>query len=237
MPTGWLAMASLTSARPRRGVAAAGGGQQQQQGSASPAADHSESFQHGGPVATRDTPSNDNATTNGIEMHFRDDSKGHDKYSYASRPFGSTTPLSNGYHATNAATSGWVTSEAYVDKGKGKPSASGHHGKTGNGPLRDYGGGLGVVGQGEFKLLLAVTALASVVRLWRIDRPASVVFDEVHFGGALISAGWDLTRLMICIQRLRDQIHQKPLLHGCASSASKAPHHLCSLVRRLPWRL
>lgn len=112
-----------------------------------------------------------------------------------------------------AATSGWVTSgqghsnsKAGTAKGKGKGRAlmgngngnssdyvdkAGSHGKDGHaalhkgggGPLRFYGGGLGVVGPGEFKLLLLVTLLASVVRLWRLDRPASVVFDEVHFGG------------------------------------------------------
>ena len=62
---------------------------------------------------------------------------------------------------------------------------NGHHhpGGPGAGPLRVYGGGLGVIGNGEIKLLLLVTLLAGVVRLWRLDRPDSVVFDEVHFGG------------------------------------------------------
>lgn len=74
----------------------------------------------------------------------------------------------------------------YVDKAgsHGRDGHAAHLLKGGGGPLRFYGGGLGVVGQGEFKLLLLVTLLASVVRLWRLDRPASVVFDEVHFGGA-----------------------------------------------------
>lgn len=32
-------------------------------------------------------------------------------------------------------------------------------------------------------LVISLTVLAAVVRLWRIDYPTSVVFDEVHFGG------------------------------------------------------
>lgn len=97
--------------------------------------------------------------------------------SYSQRPFGSSAHVPA---ANAAATSGWITSGSYVDKGKGKANGSA---KTGSGPLRAYGGGLGVVGQGEFKLLVMVVALASVVRLWKLDRPSSVVFDEVHFGG------------------------------------------------------
>ena len=99
------------------------------------------------------------------------------------RPFGSTTSAGMHSASPSSATTGWVTSGSYVDKGKGKGKAS--SGKVGTGPLRDYGGGLGVVGNGEFKLLLAMTGLASVVRLWRLNRPNSVVFDEVHFGGEI----------------------------------------------------
>jgi len=32
-------------------------------------------------------------------------------------------------------------------------------------------------------LLVGLTVVASVVRLWNINYPDSVVFDEVHFGG------------------------------------------------------
>ncbi|CAK7562991.1 MAG: Dolichyl-phosphate-mannose--protein mannosyltransferase 1 [Sporothrix epigloea] len=35
----------------------------------------------------------------------------------------------------------------------------------------------------DFQILLGVTFLAAVVRLFRIYQPTSVVFDEVHFGG------------------------------------------------------
>lgn len=35
----------------------------------------------------------------------------------------------------------------------------------------------------DYKIMLALTALAMVVRLFRIYQPTSVVFDEVHFGG------------------------------------------------------
>ncbi|KAL2009160.1 hypothetical protein VTN00DRAFT_7354 [Thermoascus crustaceus] len=35
----------------------------------------------------------------------------------------------------------------------------------------------------DYKLLLVLTAIAAIVRLFRIYQPSSVVFDEVHFGG------------------------------------------------------
>ncbi|KAJ9372466.1 CAZyme family GT39 [Paecilomyces variotii] len=35
----------------------------------------------------------------------------------------------------------------------------------------------------DYKLVLVLTALAAIVRLFRIYQPSSVVFDEVHFGG------------------------------------------------------
>ncbi|ORZ14249.1 dolichyl-phosphate-mannose--protein mannosyltransferase [Lobosporangium transversale] len=35
----------------------------------------------------------------------------------------------------------------------------------------------------ELQIVLAITALALIVRLWAIGYPTSVVFDEVHFGG------------------------------------------------------
>ncbi|GAA5998507.1 hypothetical protein JCM5350_006501 [Sporobolomyces pararoseus] len=44
------------------------------------------------------------------------------------------------------------------------------------------GGGLNLQ-PGETRVLLGLTLLGAVVRLWKIGRPSSVVFDEVHFGG------------------------------------------------------
>ncbi|CCU81989.1 unnamed protein product [Blumeria hordei] len=35
----------------------------------------------------------------------------------------------------------------------------------------------------DYKIMLGITAMATVVRLFRIYQPSSVVFDEVHFGG------------------------------------------------------
>ncbi|KAK2839239.1 hypothetical protein FQN49_006341, partial [Arthroderma sp. PD_2] len=35
----------------------------------------------------------------------------------------------------------------------------------------------------DYKIMLVITAIATVVRLFRIYQPTSVVFDEVHFGG------------------------------------------------------
>ena len=32
-------------------------------------------------------------------------------------------------------------------------------------------------------LAIGLTVVAAVVRLWRLNYPTSVVFDEVHFGG------------------------------------------------------
>jgi dolichyl-phosphate-mannose-protein mannosyltransferase len=42
-------------------------------------------------------------------------------------------------------------------------------------------GGLSLT-SGEIKVLIAVTILACFVRLFRLSKPTSVVFDEVHFG-------------------------------------------------------
>lgn len=188
------AMASLTSARARRGAG--------RDGSVSP-------VMGGGAAEFR----HDGSNGLGQEQDEEDNSKDKDGYrgkstypptlypekspAPSSRPFGSTTPSHSNHHHHAGSTSGWITSGNYVDKGKsskpqrassalsGSASASGMHenGKTGSGPLRLYGGGLGSVSHGEFKLLIVVTLLASVVRLWKLDRPASVVFDEVHFGG------------------------------------------------------
>ncbi|KAK4049599.1 Dolichyl-phosphate-mannose--protein mannosyltransferase 1 [Microbotryomycetes sp. JL201] len=44
------------------------------------------------------------------------------------------------------------------------------------------GGGLNL-STGETRVVAGLTVLAAVVRLWKIGRPSSVVFDEVHFGG------------------------------------------------------
>jgi dolichyl-phosphate-mannose-protein mannosyltransferase len=44
------------------------------------------------------------------------------------------------------------------------------------------GGGLGKMTSGEWKVLIAVVVVAWFVRLYRISKPNSVVFDEVHFG-------------------------------------------------------
>ncbi|KIM22442.1 glycosyltransferase family 39 protein, partial [Serendipita vermifera MAFF 305830] len=43
-------------------------------------------------------------------------------------------------------------------------------------------GTLGKIGSGEFKVLIAVVLVACAVRLFRLGKPNSVVFDEVHFG-------------------------------------------------------
>ncbi|GAA5827468.1 hypothetical protein JCM11251_003824 [Rhodosporidiobolus azoricus] len=45
------------------------------------------------------------------------------------------------------------------------------------------GGGLEHLERGETRVLLGLTLLGAVVRYWKIGRPSSVVFDEVHFGG------------------------------------------------------
>ncbi|GAA5856995.1 hypothetical protein JCM9279_007304, partial [Rhodotorula babjevae] len=45
------------------------------------------------------------------------------------------------------------------------------------------GGGLEAMQHGESRILLGLTLVGAVVRYWKIGRPSSVVFDEVHFGG------------------------------------------------------
>ncbi|BGP17531.1 hypothetical protein JCM10213_004073 [Rhodosporidiobolus nylandii] len=45
------------------------------------------------------------------------------------------------------------------------------------------GGGLEGLQKGETRVLVGLTLLGAVVRYWKIGRPSSVVFDEVHFGG------------------------------------------------------
>lgn len=169
-------------------------------------------------------------------LHQPSSSTAHKKAtpSHSLRPFGSSAHVPA---ANAAATSGWVTSGTYVDKGKGK-AGSNTIAKTGNGPLRAYGGGLGSVGQGEFKLLVMIVALASVVRLWKLDRPSSVVFDEVHFGGEYSAI---LSRVCVKIdlsfsRRLRDKVHQATLLYGCPSSTRKAYDYIRSLVCWIPWK-
>jgi dolichyl-phosphate-mannose-protein mannosyltransferase len=47
---------------------------------------------------------------------------------------------------------------------------------------RTPGGALGKITSGEFKVLIAVVLVACAVRLFRLGKPNSVVFDEVHFG-------------------------------------------------------
>ncbi|WAQ84539.1 hypothetical protein PtA15_5A109 [Puccinia triticina] len=52
--------------------------------------------------------------------------------------------------------------------------------------LGSLGGGLELIARHhplEPLLIIALTLLAGVVRCWKISRPASIVFDEVHFGG------------------------------------------------------
>ncbi|PLW21106.1 hypothetical protein PCANC_05481 [Puccinia coronata f. sp. avenae] len=44
------------------------------------------------------------------------------------------------------------------------------------------GGGLEAIRKRELPILLSITILAGFVRCWKLSRPASIVFDEVHFG-------------------------------------------------------
>ncbi|KAG8783515.1 hypothetical protein FRC15_005025, partial [Serendipita sp. 397] len=44
------------------------------------------------------------------------------------------------------------------------------------------GGGLAKMRSGEWKVIIAVVLVACAVRLFRLEKPTSVVFDEVHFG-------------------------------------------------------
>lgn len=64
----------------------------------------------------------------------------------------------------------WVVKEPLLAKGKLEKS------RRGDGPLSQLGGGLEKLSKRECGLLLALLCLAFIVRLWRIDRPASVVY-------------------------------------------------------------
>ncbi|KAH9963295.1 glycosyltransferase family 39 protein [Russula dissimulans] len=69
--------------------------------------------------------------------------------------------------------------EGHLDADERRAAAS-----LGYGPSRRPGhapGGYNLT-HGEWKLLVVLTAIASAVRLFRISKPESVVFDEVHFG-------------------------------------------------------
>ncbi|BGP49458.1 Dolichyl-phosphate-mannose--protein mannosyltransferase 1 [Rhodotorula kratochvilovae] len=48
---------------------------------------------------------------------------------------------------------------------------------------RRCGGGLDQIQHGESRVIAGLVLLGAVVRYWKIGRPSSVVFDEVHFGG------------------------------------------------------
>jgi dolichyl-phosphate-mannose-protein mannosyltransferase len=60
-------------------------------------------------------------------------------------------------------------------------TASRMFGASVSGP-RAPGGAFGKITSGEFKVLIAVVLVACAVRLFRLGKPNSVVFDEVHFG-------------------------------------------------------
>ncbi|KAA1083779.1 hypothetical protein PGT21_006599 [Puccinia graminis f. sp. tritici] len=52
--------------------------------------------------------------------------------------------------------------------------------------LSRLGGGLELIGTKQPReplLIISLTILAGLIRTWKIARPASIVFDEVHFGG------------------------------------------------------
>lgn len=69
--------------------------------------------------------------------------------------------------------------EGHLDADERRAAAS-----LGYGPIRKSGhapGGYNIT-PGEWKLLVVVVVIASAVRLFRISKPDSVVFDEVHFG-------------------------------------------------------
>ncbi|GAA6049360.1 hypothetical protein JCM3770_007307 [Rhodotorula araucariae] len=69
-----------------------------------------------------------------------------------------------------------------------KPSLAGdgphpHRTPTSSSIWSRCGGGLDNVHKGESRVIAGLVLLAAVVRYWKIARPSSVVFDEVHFGG------------------------------------------------------
>lgn len=67
--------------------------------------------------------------------------------------------------------SSWIVDEPLLAKGKVERGPA----KRGDGPLALLGGGLDNLTRSECALLAGLVMLALFVRLWRIDRPGSVV--------------------------------------------------------------
>lgn len=76
----------------------------------------------------------------------------------------------------------------------------------------------------DWQLLAALTVLATVIRLFRIYQPTSVVFDEVQyvcFHRPLCFIFGLIVLIKPQLRRLRFEIHQGQILYGCPSSSCK----------------
>jgi hypothetical protein len=86
----------------------------------------------------------------------------------------------------------------------------------------------------DFQLVVGITVLAAIVRLFRIYQPTSVVFDEVQY---VIIGGYFWLRVsgtdhnIEQLRRLCFQIHQRPILHGRTPPARETHDHAFRLAR------
>lgn len=89
----------------------------------------------------------------------------------------------------------------------------------------------------DYQVMIVVTILAAIVRLFRIYQPSSVVFDEVQYVFLSNLCGPGLIFIFVQFRRVRIEIHQREILHGCSPSPRKTTSYIGWLVSRIRWRI
>jgi hypothetical protein len=112
----------------------------------------------------------------------------------------SSAPLADNLFSMNS----WLVQDPVLAKEKAAARASAV------GPLERLGGGLERLSRVECMVLAAITLLATFVRLWRIDRPSSVVFDEVRRLPCVEPSNTAAGSLWAA----SNEVHQAEVLHG-----------------------
>ncbi|GAA5992376.1 hypothetical protein JCM11641_002142 [Rhodosporidiobolus odoratus] len=103
---------------------------------------------------------------------------------YPPDPYSSSPPISHpSSFARPASTNAGDRPVSLTNRSSAKRSIHVPDSKRSRTFWSNCGGGLEGLQKGETRVLLGLTLLGSVVRYWKIGRPGSVVFDEVHFGG------------------------------------------------------
>lgn len=87
----------------------------------------------------------------------------------------------------------------------------------------------------DYQVMIGVTILGAIIRLFRIYQPDSVVFDEVQYVLFNPSAPSypKANSVFLQFRWLRFEIHQGQILYGCPPSLGQAPHHAFRLACRL----